>query len=230
MQRLKLLGLALIAVFAASAAVTAVASAAVSFLPLASTSLSITFTAKSGAGLFETLGKKKVKCSSDKGSGEVTGETFGKFNIEFEGCEEPTLKVKCADLSQTSDNGKIKVLGELFHLRMGLTGQPLGVVGFLILPVHFLCSIILFEVTGCVAGEITPLDTLTSPILVDIKQTAGENTILSIDNETETGMENCDLSSKQGTGNTETAGEETHEELEKFLDGLNNEVLALVHA
>jgi hypothetical protein len=232
MKRLKLLGLALIAVFALSAAVTAVASAElVSFLPTGSAASPVTFTAKSGAGKLETLGGGKIECASDKGTGEVTSSDAGHFVVEFEGCKNPTLGVSCADLSHTDAQGVIKVEGA-FDLRMGLSGQPLGIIAFLVNPdVHFLCSIVLFTVLGCAAGEITAsqLNTLTNKVEVLLKQKAGENEILSIDNLAETAMEECTLLTKQGTGTEETSGEETHEELTGFKQN-GAAVTMLIHA
>jgi hypothetical protein len=233
MQRLKLLGLALVAVFALSAAVTAVASAdnaTYSILPEGTVAIPLNFEAISTEGKFETLSKKVVKCASDKATAKATSERLGTFRIEFKECEEPLLKVKCADLNHTDAEGIIVVEGE-FHLRMGLTSQPLGIIAFLINPaVHFLCSIVLFVVSGCVAGEIEAgaLNTLVSELGVLLKQAGGENTISSIDNDAQTAMETCALSSKQGNGTAETAGEETHEVLKSFTQG-GNSVTTLIH-
>ena len=232
MQRLKLLGLALVAVFALSAAVTAVASAEVSFLPEGSVAEPVKFKATSGLSTLEELNKQAVICNSDKGTGEVTSKTLGHFVVEFAECHATIggTAVPCADLSQKEDAvGIINVEGE-FHLRMGLTGQPLGIVAFLVNPdVHFLCSIALFVVLGCAAGEITPLESLVNTVKVELFQKAGENEILSIDNEAETAMEECTLLVKKGTGTEETAGEETHEELTNFKKN-GVAVTALIHA
>ncbi len=221
MQRVKLLALATLAVFALSAVAAAAASAEeTGFLPQATAGAPVKFEVKSGAGKFETLSKSVIECKKDKGTGEITSERLGKFAVEFEECTGP-LGVKCADLSRADATGIIAFSGGEFHLRMGLSGQPLGVVAFL-LPtggVHFLCAIALFVVTGCVAGEITPINELNMKLEVLLKQAAGENVINSIDNDAETGMEACALSSKKGAEAAETAGEETHEELEKFTKG-----------
>jgi hypothetical protein len=232
MQRLKLLGLALVAVFALSAAVTAVASAdnaTYSILPEGTVAIPLNFEAISGAGKFETLSKKVIQCASDKATAKATSERLGTFRIEFKECEEPSLKVKCADLNHVDAEGIIVIEGE-FHLRMGLSGQPLGIVALLFTPVHLLCSIVLFIWSGCVAGEIEAgaLNTLVTEVGVLLKQTGGENTILSIDNDAQTAMENCDLSSKQGTGTAETAGLEIHEVLKNFTQG-GNSVTTLIH-
>jgi hypothetical protein len=229
MQRLKLLGLALVAVFAFSAAVTAVASAEeVSFLPEAP----VKFAATSGAGQLQILNAalKPIKCTKDKGSGATTTKDEGTFIVEFEGCETELsgLKVKCADLGQTSDNGIIKLSGN-FDLRMGLTGQPLGIMAFLVSNIHFLCSIALFTVSGCAAGSIEKLNELVSSLSVVLKQAAGENEILSIDNLAETAMEECTLLTKKGSETAETSGEETSETLNGFTKG-GVSTTVLIHA
>ena len=232
MKRVRLLGLALVSVFALGAAVAGVASAEVSFLPLASSSLEYSFTISGGAAKFGTLAGKEITCTSSKGTGVVTSERLGTFKVEFEGCEEPKLKVKCAGLSQPSDNGIIQMEGE-FHLRMGLSGQPLGLIAFLIKPdTHLLCSILLFVLLGCMVGEIdSELEKLISEVLILLKQSGGENTILSIDNDAETAMENCDLLSKQGTGTEETSALETHWTLTGFEDvQTHTSVTVLIHA
>lgn len=233
MQRLKLLGLALIAVFALSAAVTAVASAEVSFLPEGSAAEPVKFEAKSGKGKLQILSPsvEPITCEKDKGTGEVTSQRLGHFVVEFEECSTNVggIPVKCSDLAHEDAQGIIKVEGE-FHLRMGLTGQPLGIVAFLVSPdVHFLCSVTLWVVLGCAAGSITPLEELTNKVEVLLKQTAGENEILSIDNDAETAMEECTLLTKKGTGTEETSGEETHEELTNFKKN-GVAVTALIHA
>ena len=232
MKRVRLFGLVLVSVFALGAAVAGVASAEVSFLPLGSSSLTYSFTISGGASKYQTLSGKTIACTSSSGTGEVSSERLGTFKVEFAGCEEPTLKVKCADLSQTSDNGRIKMEGE-FHLRMGLSGQPLGLIAFLINPdVHLLCSILLFVLLGCMVGEIdSELEKLISEVLILIKQAAGENTILSIDNDAETAMESCDLLGKQGTGTEETSALELHWTLTNFKDVQTGaSVTVLIHA
>ena len=231
MKRVRLLGLALVSVFALGAAVAGVASAAVSVLPLPSAALTYSAMSVGKTHTVRTLSGKAITCTGSNGTSEFTSERSGHITMELEGCEEPSLKLKCADLSQASDNGKIKIEGE-FNLRMGLSGQPLGLRAFLINPdVHFLCSIVLFVLLGCSAGEIAPLNELTNEVLTLFHQSAGESEILSIDNDAETAMESCDLLSKQGTGTEETAGVELHWTEKNFKDvQTNTPVTMLVHA
>jgi hypothetical protein len=222
MKRLKLLGLAVFAVFALSACAAATASAETSFLPEGTEAVPVKFKATSGAGKLTTK-EAEIACLSDSSSGEITSKRLGKFEVEFKDCEEPKLKVKCSSLEHTPDSvGILSWMGE-FHLRMGLTSQPLGIVALLILHVHVLCSILLLLILGCMAGSITPINgelTKTATISFKVKGGAEKNIneITTVDNEAETEMETCKLTVEQG-GVSSQAGDETTEELEKFEKG-----------
>jgi len=220
MKRLKLLGLAIFAAFALSACAAATASAENSFLPEGTELVPVKFKVKSGAGKL-TSPEAEIKCLSDSGTGEITSKRLGKFEVEFILCEEPKLKVSCSSLEHKDSTLKILVMGE-FHMRMGLTTQPLGLITFLILHVHILCSLLLILVLGCVVGSILPLNTLSATAEVLLKVKAGAekniNEITTVDNEAETEMETCKLTVEQG-GVASQGGEETHEELEKFEKG-----------
>jgi len=219
MKRLKLIGLAIFAVFALSACAAATASAEETrFLPEGTTK----FTVKSGAGKL-TSPEAEIACLSDSGKGEITSKRLGTFEVEFKDCEEPKLKVKCSSLEHKDSLGLILVMGE-FHLRMGLTseGQPLPLIAFLILHLHILCSILLLLVLGCVVGKIDGnLTLLLSSLLVLLATKAGEkniNELTSVDNDAETTMETCKLTVEQG-GVASQGGEVTEEEIEKFEQG-----------
>lgn len=227
MQRMKMLGTAIAAMFVFSAVATSVASAAREFLPLGTVANPVEFSAVSGEGKLRTLNALEIKCKKDKGAGKITSATLGEFVIDFEECSGP-LGVSCADLSRADSTGIIEVKGT-FHLRMGLSGQPLGLIAFLVNTTHILCALTLVLVLGCVAGEVAPTETLTNKLEVLLKQTGGENAINSTDKENnENEMESCILLSKKGSEAEETAGEETHEVLEEFKQN-GAAVIALVH-
>lgn len=229
MKRVKRLGLAVGVALALSWVLAGVASAEVSILPTGTPANPVQFTVSGGATRVETLSGKQVRCTSAEGVGEVTSERLGHFKIAFKGCEEPTLKVKCSDLSHTDAEAIVTLEGE-FHLRTGLAGQPLGIVAFLISPdVHFLCSIILFLKLGCLAAEATRLNELVTSGSGSLKETAGENQISSIDNNAESGMESCVVQFKQGSGAEETGGVEGTLELANPKQG-GSSVTALIHA
>jgi hypothetical protein len=218
MKRVKLLGLAIVAIFALSAAAASVASAENVFLPEGTAGSPVKFTVKSGAGSLSAAEGVVIECTSDAGSGAVTSQRLGTFEVAFKGCTTLGGFVKCSELTKADSTGEIPVMGE-FHMRMGLTGQPLGLILFLILHVHILCGPELILVLGCVVGSITPLNTLSSTGTVSLKTVkAGENEITTADNEAETAMETCKLSVER-SGKTEEGGEATTETLEKPEQG-----------
>jgi hypothetical protein len=212
MKRVKLLGLTLFAIFAMSACAAATASAENKLLPLGTVANPVTFKVKSGAGKLIGNGLE-IKCTSDKGTGSVTSERLGAFEVTFEGCT-GLLGVKCSDLSVADSVGTITVMGE-FHQRMGLTGQPLGLILFLILHLHVLCGGVLSLVLGCVVGKLEHVNELVSAEKILVLAPGGVQEITSADNEAETGMESCALTAETGT-KTGAATEETEETIEEF--------------
>ncbi len=80
---LQALGLALVAMMAAGAITSSVASAVIpEFNPFPTK-----FTTKSGSGQLESSTGEKIECSADQGTGEITGEeTVGKVVVVFTGC------------------------------------------------------------------------------------------------------------------------------------------------
>jgi hypothetical protein len=222
MKRLKIFGLAIFAVFALSACAAAAASAEeLQFLPEGTAANPVFFTAKSGAGTLQNAALE-IKCLTDKGTGEVTSKRLGNFEVTFEDCTTISGTTKCASLDHADSTGLITVMGE-FHMRRGLSGQPLVLIAFLILHVHILCGVSLILVLGCAAGEITKAKELTAKLEVLLKAPA----ITTIDTDAETGMENCKLTVEQGTVTTEGT-EVTHEEVENFEQPKGTSVKALI--
>jgi hypothetical protein len=99
MQRLKVSGLALVAVLALSGIAAASASAVVE-PAFVSGGVKNTFTSTSGKGTLETVGGKTVKCTADTNAGEITkaAETnkITKLVITFTGCESSGIKCNSA--------------------------------------------------------------------------------------------------------------------------------------
>lgn len=156
MRRLKLLGLALLAVFASAAALSSSALALELPENLPVSESTRTFTGKNeGETEFKTVGIAPVKCTEVTGEGsEEAKKPLGTVHFDFKNCttEESGLKVKCTGLGETT-SGTILVLGTwhlVFDRKKGgtfaeLTTGPL----FLISLVHFSCSsLILVEVHG----------------------------------------------------------------------------------
>jgi hypothetical protein len=145
MKQLKILGVALMAVFALSAVAASMASAEVKVLP----ELEEAFKGESGAGTLEMLkGVAVIECAKDKSEGTFEGtKPLGSFHIDFEGCK--ALKIAaCTGLGESAET--ILSLGT-FHLvfdKLG-TGAELGVgILFLVEKVHFECGGKLFVVSG----------------------------------------------------------------------------------
>jgi hypothetical protein len=218
MKRVKLLGLAIVAIFALSASAASVASAENVFLPEGTMANPVSFKVTSESGALSTPEGVIIECTSDAGEGAVTSQRLGTFEVTFKGCTTLGGVVKCAELAKTDNTGEIPVMGE-FHMRMGLTGQPLGLILFLILHVHILCGPELILVLGCVVGPITPMNTLSSTETVSLKTAkVGQNEITSADNEAETAMETCKLTVER-SGKTEEGGESTTEKLSEPKQG-----------
>jgi hypothetical protein len=217
MKRMKLFGISLVALSALS---IGVASAESSFLPEGTVANPVKFKFTSGAGIL-TSAKSEVKCTSAAGTSEVTSKTSGKFSIEIKGCEEPKLKIKCASLNTEDKLGTISATGT-FALRMGLTGQSLKIIAHLFEHIHILCSIVLLLLLGCLAGSISPINSLVSEATLTNKVKGGTeksiNEITTVDNEAETGMEEGKMTIEQG-GESSQAGLESTETASGFEQG-----------
>jgi hypothetical protein len=214
MKRMKLLGLVLIAVFALSGAVSAVASAETlpNLLPV-----NAKFNLKNeGNTKLETMEeggfpKLVVECKKLKGKGEGNGTdgTSGTVTFEFEECENPILKTKCTGLNAGEITGNIKVENAAFDLRYLLPATGSGVHFVVLLTgkhVHFSCSLVLVLVLGCVSS-MDVLTTLAASFTVNFLQTAGLQEPKEIDNAAHTGMEPCELESMTGANAYVKAGQ-----------------------
>jgi hypothetical protein len=168
MQRFRILGVALMAVFALSAVMSATASAEVKILPTLTAEEK--WTGESGSGTLEVLKGESIVCAKDKSEGTFEKEKpLGKFHIDFEGCK-TAGGVTCTGLGEAS--GVILTLGTT-HLVWDKLGAELGAgVLFLINTTHFLCLFILVTVDGEVLCLIKPVNTLTKHFEVVCKPAA----------------------------------------------------------
>jgi hypothetical protein len=161
MQRFRILGVALMAVFALSAVVSATASAEVVMLPEITTTEK--WTGESGKGSLEVLkGAAVIECKKDKSEGTFEPKKpLGSFHIDFEGCKASIAT--CTGLGEPVA-GTILTLGT-FHLVYDTLGSVLSEAGvgvlFLVLPTHFECTITntLLVVEGEVLCLIKPVNT-----------------------------------------------------------------------
>jgi hypothetical protein len=154
MQQFKILGVALMAVFALSAFVSATASALPVILPEAAE----TWTGQSGPGTLETVKGTKIVCEEDTSEGtiEKSGK-LGLFHIDFHKCT--SSGAECMSLSD--ENELILVLGTYHVVNDKL--NPNGVAFlFLLEPVHIECPLggALSVVEGKVLCLVKPINTL----------------------------------------------------------------------
>jgi len=157
MHRLKILGVALMAVFVLAAVASATASAAVVVLPEKEEK----WTGESGKGSLEVLkGAAVVTCAKDKSEGtfEAT-KPLGTFHIDFEGCKASI--VACTGLGEAKE--VILTLGTTHmvfdKLAAKLSENGVGVL-FLVETTHFECLGKLFVVSGQVLCLIKPVEKL----------------------------------------------------------------------
>ncbi len=239
MKQFRPLIVALLAVFALGAVMAAGASARKAtpeILPVGG------FTDKSGETVFSgkgVLGTSNIKCVSSTSHGGFTNSLLGTFDNLYEKClvNEPIVGLLlCTGLNDTAGSSSILALGT-FHLRYRETGTSTkSVLAFLIVPVHFTCvgggQEVLAEVHGCVAGEVTPVNTpitLTgSPnhftLILKKSSTATRNEITKIANEAGTALETCQLEAKQGSGAFEQSAQEQTDEI--FPTSTTSEIMA----
>ncbi len=175
--RITMVGLALLAALALSAVASATASAA---LPEQSPT-SGTFTISSGAGTFETLKKESVKCTKDKGTGEITGAKTDKSKITFEGCTGP-FGVKCNSTGEAAGNIKIEINSEVVYLNKATksTGEKLALAS----EVEIKCTALAtLKVRGATLCPVTPINTKATVFTITCKQTSGKQEFREYENE-----------------------------------------------
>jgi hypothetical protein len=176
MQRLKLLGLALIAVFTVSVFASAAALAAPTVLTSAkkeSEAVKFSATNQVNTTTFSILeGLGVVECKEISDEGEQTGKTLlGLFHIHWKGCKVKGFSESvCTGLGDEA--GLVLALGT-FHIvldKLG-TGEALGLgILFLLEHVHFLCDKVLFgaNILVLVLGEVL---CLLGPLTLGTKKT-----------------------------------------------------------
>jgi hypothetical protein len=160
MSRTRIIGLALVAVFAMSAVAASAASAALpEFIPTGK-KFPVAFTSKSGVSILWTAGGKEIVCQSDTNKGNITGAKTDEVTVEFFKCEEPALKVSCGTSGTIKTNLLASTLGYLNAAthKVGLLLEP-KTAGALF--AEFKCSILTVKVSGSVICEITPVNTVS---------------------------------------------------------------------
>ncbi len=164
--RIRMIGLALVAVFAMSAVVVSAASAALpEQLPATGT-----FSGTSGASTFETKSGEKVKCTSDAITGEITGAKTSKSKITFKGCE--AFGFKCNSSGAASGEIVLNVTGELVYIMKAT--KEVGLLNTLTAELTIKCSAFqTLKVKGSTLCPITPVNVKTTKYTVACKETKG---------------------------------------------------------
>jgi hypothetical protein len=166
MKRFKLIGIAILAIFALTAIAANIANAEeTKILPEPTALLPVTNKATGGPGKLLTLGGKEIKCESSSGEGSATSFNLGTFHTLFTKCTGP-LGSTCTGASNPS--GLIALLGTV-HFWLALlvkSGTLVAALVFLIAPFHFTCEAFgvkqLILVLGCAAAHAEPTNVLTN--------------------------------------------------------------------
>jgi len=215
MQRMSLIGVAFVLIFATAA--TASASAT---LPELSPAKNAIKEFAGGKAMVEQKGGiAAITCTSSKGGGEITSPKLGRFDELYLGCTAP-LSGECTGLDDTVA-GSILVLGE-FHLRYITKSSDVAIIFVLKPELHFECVklIELVTVRGCVVSLATPLNTKTKTFAIKLKGTKGVQDFTEVLNEGDTANERCILESEIN-GGAFAQSSETHEDtmtMEKELE------------
>jgi hypothetical protein len=167
MKRVRLLGVALMAVFMFSAVAATVSSAAepTKVLPEPTVANPLTSTDKSGLGTLRTIGGKTVICEKDTSTASFTSPNLGTFHVHFEGCSTPVLGAKVPCTGTEDSKGSILLLGTVHYWLALLSEKLVGALVFLYEQFHFTCEALgvkqLVLVRGCAAALAEPLEKLT---------------------------------------------------------------------
>ena len=171
----------------------------------------VLFTAKGGVSLFAASGLlsgAEIRCASNMATGGFTTSLSGTFDVLILGC---LVKIVSALFLCTGSNNRVTssilALGTL-HLRYREATGTKSVVAFLLIPVKFVCeegsTERAYEVDGCVAGEITPVNqnvrTGEHFTLLMTKAATTRDEITKIENEAGDGEETCRLQASENGG------------------------------
>jgi hypothetical protein len=206
MQRFKLLGLTVLAVFVLGAVASSSAFGALPTVLPETAKISGT----TGKGTLETTEGLAITCEKSTVS-ETAFKTKGAFHITFTGCTGPA-KEKCESLGDAA--GIILVLGEYHFVFITLSPLVVGLALLLSPEVHIDCLTIIGEVLllvkGCIVGSVSPINTSTTAFTGVIEQTKGDNKFQSFENDTGEAVP-CFLLTKKGAGAFILSGDESAE-------------------
>jgi hypothetical protein len=241
MLRIRMVGLALVAVFALSAIAASSASAALpefgrckhetgkyskanceegegsayNWVPLKEGE-EVKFKSTSGAGTLETEGGTKVTCKEDIDEGHTTGPKTDVVTVRFIGCE--SSKIKCTSAGAASGEIVVKeALSELGFIKAPEVGLALKPAKGSEIFVEFSClgGIVKVKTKGSVIGKLTPSSEMTETFTLVFKSAGGGKQEIK---KFEGGAEDV-LSSSINGGAYEPASEETTDTI-KFTEKL----------
>lgn len=167
MKRIRLLGVALMAVFALGviAAASASAQEPTKVLPEPTEAKPLMGTSKSGPGTLLTVGKNEVTCKKDTDTFSATTPNLGTFHATFEECKTVVLGQKLTCTGVGDKEGLILLLGTVHYWLALLSAKLVAALVFLFEEFHFTCKNALAKalvlVKGCAAALAEPTEKLT---------------------------------------------------------------------
>jgi uncharacterized low-complexity protein len=203
MKRIRILGMALVAVLAMSAVAVAIASAAApEFSPATNSG-----TSKSATATFTEEGEVfSIKCTSNTGTSTITSAKAGTFEESFKNCKAASIET-CTTTGQASGTIVSKgtfALGFIKGTEVGLKFSPE--------PTEFKCSTNTVKVTGCAAAPITPINTKTKTFTVELKGKTKQEPA-------EFEGAACTLKSEKNGGTAKSGAQEQKEEITETEEG-----------
>jgi hypothetical protein len=219
MKHSHLIRLALTTTFVLSSITAATASAETlpNVLPLGTATEPITFTSSSSKAAFGSAGLTEIASATSLGESTSTGTegNAGTFHETYFGFKNALLGT-CTGTGDGS--GIILVLGSYELKDADLAGKLIVAILFLLNQVQFACGTTQVTLGGCVAGNLTPLNALTTLLTVALNRAANDNEITSY--LSTTGLpEFCLLLAKFGAGATELAALNQTMDLSGFKQG-----------
>jgi len=181
MQRLRILGLALMVVFTLSVVASAAASAAVVVLPEGK---ELKWTGESGKGTIEALGGSKLMCNKGIAEGTIEGsKPLGLYHLHLLECESIIggSRASCSSLDHKNSEKTILILGT-YHLVFDRLEAKLAEAGigmlFLVEKLHLLCESLvanLVTIKGDLLCLIKPGNSLVKHFEIVCEQSKGDS-------------------------------------------------------
>jgi hypothetical protein len=223
MQPIKSLGRAFLVSLALSAVVSGSAFAALpNILPAGSEAAPLTGNSTSGESV---IGSGLVSLTSPKSTGSLsmTSEKNGAYDLLIIGVKN-SLGQQCTSL-EGKEAGSILFKNVVNHRWRTVN----GVTVILVLlgkghEVHFTCGTSLTILKGCVAGVVSePYNEAKESATVTFATKEGDNEVIKVENEANTGTENCELLASENEGSfklTSLKSTETFSEFKKSGAGV----------